>query len=226
MLKAKFSAGTQVVVKQGTADPDFPGVPLGGWVGTITKVDAKTAPVTYLIEWNQHTLDNMHPIFRKRCDRDGLEYKSMWLDENDIEPYQGQPVTIEQPTEITTKPLALTDEDDRIRMIMGLTSNDPLPEVEEEILLTYHKYLIENLSFPFKAEYCEETADGVRTHRIQVLQLLDPDEFDCDEFYGLFCEASEARRKVHIPLCEVEVKEKDSNYQLLSDYSYWFWNWR
>ena len=199
---------------------------MGGWVGTIRRVDAKESPPLYLIEWNRDTLDGMHPIFRKRCERDGLELESMWLAENDIELFQGQVVVIEQPTAIVTMPLSSDDQDDRIRIVMGLTHDDLVPDVDEATLLTYYRYLIENLSFPFDAEYHEETADGFIVHSVQVLGLLDPDEFECDEFYGLFCEAREGRRNLDVPLCEVEAKKKDPNHQLLSDYSYWFWNWQ
>jgi len=226
LVKAKFSVGSQVVVKQGTSDPDFPDIPLGGWVGTIRRVDAKKSPPIYLIEWNHDTLASIHPVIRKRCERDGLEFESMWLGENEIELYRGQAVAIEQPTDITPKPLSLNNQDDRIRIIMGLTSDDPIPDVEEATLLTYHQYLIENLVFPFDAEYLEETEDGYITYPVQVLRLLDPDEFDNDDFYGLLCEAREERCKLYIPLCEVEVKRKDPKYQLLSDYSYWFSNWQ
>jgi len=101
----RFDAGTQVRVKPGTTDPDFPDIPLGGWAGTVSEVDQKSAPPTYLIEWNKHTLDHMHPFFRKRCERDGLEPESMWLGEDDIGPDTGEPAVIEQPRSIVTRPL-------------------------------------------------------------------------------------------------------------------------
>jgi hypothetical protein len=58
-----------------------------------------------LIEWNRHTLDHMHPVYGKRCERDGLGLESMWLGEDDIEPDTGRPAVIEQPTSIVTRPL-------------------------------------------------------------------------------------------------------------------------
>src|SRR5579884_1159266 len=79
-------------VKLGTTDPDFPNIPLGGWAGTIRDVNQRSNPPIYLIERNRHTLDYMHPVYRKRCERDGLELESMWLGENDIEPDGSGPV--------------------------------------------------------------------------------------------------------------------------------------
>ena len=92
---ARFAAGAQVRVRPGTTDPDFPDIPLGGWAGTITEVDQRSAPPTYLIAWDRHTLDHMHAVYRKRCERDGLEPDSMWLGEDDIEPASGGPAVIE-----------------------------------------------------------------------------------------------------------------------------------
>src|SRR5512135_797995 len=62
--------------------------------------------ITYEIEWDRRTLDGMHPVYRKRCERDGLTPETMWLGEEDIEPDEGTPVPIEQPTEIRTPPLS------------------------------------------------------------------------------------------------------------------------
>jgi hypothetical protein len=101
---ARFAAGDQVRVRPGITDPDFADIPLGGWAGTITEVDERSAPPTYLIGWNQRTLEHMHPVYRKRCERDGLGLESMWLGEDDLEPDTGEPAVIEQPGEICTRP--------------------------------------------------------------------------------------------------------------------------
>ncbi|MCY2992374.1 MAG: hypothetical protein NTY19_31490 [Planctomycetota bacterium] len=81
----RFAVGDRVRVKYGTADPDFPDIPLGGWAGTITEVSDDGKSHLYLIEWNQFTLDHMPSIFRKRCDRDGLELEESRLGEEDLE---------------------------------------------------------------------------------------------------------------------------------------------
>ena len=185
----KFSVGTKVRVKYGIPDPDFPDIPLGGWAGTITEVHRANRFTTYLIEWNQSTLDNRHPIFQKRCERDGLDEDSSWLAEEDLEADVGEPVPLEQPTKIITRPLSKTDQDDRIRAIFGLTSDDPLPEANGENLLTYHGHLASNLSFPFQAAYWQETGPfQSRKYKVSVERLVSVDDYYPSEGHGLFCE--------------------------------------
>ena len=136
----RFLVGDKVRVKTGVIDPDFPDIPLGGWSGTITEVEQADDEITYDIKWNKRTLNGMHAIYRKRSDRDGLELQSMWLNEEDIEPDDGTPVSIEQPTQIKTPPLSEKDQDDRVRMALGLTHDDPLPDVSRKTLLAYYRY--------------------------------------------------------------------------------------
>jgi hypothetical protein len=184
---ARFTTGTMVRVKPGITIPDFEDIPLGGWAGTIQDVDQRSAPPTYLIEWNRHTLNHMHPVYRKRCERDGLELESMWLGEDDLEADSGGPALIEQPTSIVTRPLNPKNEDDRVRIALGLTSDDPLPEVDEDTLLSYHRYLAAHLTFPFESKGEPEHGPSPT---IKITGLSDPEgEPGIEEMYGLFCEA-------------------------------------
>ena len=107
-----------VQVKPGVTDPDFSDLLLGGWVGTIKEVEAGGSP-NYLVAWNSHTLQNAHPVFRDRCDKEGLDIEEMLLGEEDLEPDTGLPVPMEQPTNIVTKPLSPNDEGNRLRAIQG-----------------------------------------------------------------------------------------------------------
>ena len=219
----KFSVGDAVRVKLGVTDPDFPDIPFGGWAGTIAEVEEDNPP--YLIQLNERTLQSIHPIYYKRCERDGLEADQVWMLEEDLEPDVGDPVEIEQPTNIVTKPLDMNDQDDRIREVFGLTSDDLLPESDAASLLAYYKYLAANLSFPFEAKYAfKPRAFETKTCAITVLGLLDPEAFDGDD-YGLFCQARREDEQIELPLTEVEVGKGTSNRRLIKDYSYWFVNW-
>jgi hypothetical protein len=223
---ARFMAGAQVRVRPGTTDPDFPDIPLGGWAGTVREVDPRSASPTYLVLWNRHTLEHMHPVYRKRCERDGLELDSMWLGEADIELDTGGPAVIEQPTAIRTRPLSEKDQDDRVRLALGLTSDDPLPEVGEATLLAYYRFLAAHLSFPFEASWSQESdLFRERKHAVTVTGLSDTeDDSWVDETYGLLCRAQAGGRVIDVPLAECEPWKGSPNRQLLKDYAYWFWN--
>ncbi len=213
----RFKAGDKVRVKPGVTVPDFEDIPLGGWTGTITTVDGEEEPITYDIKWDKKTLGAMHPVYRNRCERDGLELSSMWLGEEDIEPDDGTEVPIEQPTQIKTLPLSEKDQEDRVRMALGLTHDDPLPEVSEETLLIYYRYLASKLRFPFKAK--TETGDTP----LMVSRLIDPGEYDSEE-EGLLCEVKYRGKSGIVPLAELE--NASGNKKLVDDYAFWFVNWR
>src|SRR3954468_23322063 len=99
----RFESGMKVRVKHGVRDPDFPDIPLGGWAGAVKEVEQAEDPTTVLVAWDRATLRDMHPVYKKRCERDGLELESMWLGDEDLEPDDGKPVPLEQPTSIITK---------------------------------------------------------------------------------------------------------------------------
>ena len=71
-VSPKFAVEEKVHVKPGTIDPDFPDVPVGGWSGTIIEI-GRRQPRTYLMKLSQETIRSVHPIYRKRCVRDGLD---------------------------------------------------------------------------------------------------------------------------------------------------------
>lgn len=221
---AIFSVGNQVRVKPGTTVPDFEDIPLGGWAGRIGEVDQRSNPPTYSVVWNRHTLNIVHPVFRNRCERDGLTLESMWLAETDLELDNGEPPSIEQPTRITIRPLSKNNQDDRIRAIFALTSNDPLPPANLENLRRYARFLKSQLSFPFQAKYFVGNSIFQQTeYLVTVVGLLDAD--DCDEEDGVLCEVAERSEFIELPVADLEVRRDRHNRQLVEDYSYWFGNW-
>ena len=110
-------------------------------------------------------------------------------------------------------------------MVFGLTSNDPLPEVDDETLETYQQYLAANLTFPVEAEHGAEYG---HPEKVKVTGLGDPDEEPpyIDDKYGLLCDARMDHRKVVLPVGELEVTKGKANRQLIEDYCSWFWNYR
>ncbi len=213
----RFQVGNKVRVRQGLHDPILTETHLGGWSGTIKEIERFEDEITCEIEWDKRTLDGMHPVHRKSCERDGLETETMWLDEEYIEPDDGTPVPIEQPTKIKTPPLSMDDENDRIRATFGLTLDDPLPDVSRKTLLACYRCLAANLKFPFKAK---SESDGMS---LTVSRLIDPKEYELDEEEGLLCEARDRQESFPVPLSELD--DAVENRKLVGDYGYWFWNW-
>jgi len=221
---ARFAVGDAVRVRSGIPDPEYPDVPLGGWAGKITGVQEGDPPL-YDIHWSQETLRLMHPIYRKRCERDGLDFEEMRLGEDELEADAGGPVILEQPTKIVTPPLSMKDQDDRIRAVFGLTSDNLLPEVDEDSLCTYYKYLAAKLKFPFAATWTREAGPKDVTEKVTVLALSgSEDDPWIDDMYGILCKARMVRGKSDLPLCEIEKVKGEPNKQLAADYAYWFWN--
>ncbi len=136
----QFNVGDKVRVSSGVSDPDYDDLTIGGWAGTIAAVQNGTPP-TLLVRWSKQTLKKQSPIYRKRCERDGFDGSEMWLVEGDLEPDVGGPITIEPPNNVATRPLSVNDQDDRIRAVFELTSDDPLPEADDESIVVYYKYL-------------------------------------------------------------------------------------
>ena len=101
----------------------------------------------------------------------------------------GEPVPMEQPTQIVTRPLDKGNQDDRIRAIFGLASDDPLPNTNGENLCTYHAYLTAHLTFPFPAIYWKETGP-FQSHKciVNVEALVALDDYYPEQDYGLLCE--------------------------------------
>jgi hypothetical protein len=224
-----FAVGNKVRVRPGVADPDFPDIPLGGWVGKVEDVAPHLSPPTVLVAWNRVTLKQMHPIFRHRCERDGLDEERMWLNEDELEPYDGSPVVVEQPTQIIPRPLNPDEREDRIRAVFGLTSDENLPLTDHDSFCEYHRYLAQRLVFPFPAAIRPYDGSPVSGDGFLILGLLPAD--DQDPVAGLVCEVrrerrpgdtiDECNRRFDVPLIAIAVAESSSNGQLIDDYTFW-----
>jgi hypothetical protein len=220
----RFQAGDRVRVKEGTRDPDFADFPLGGWAGVVHAVDPENQPPMYEVVWNDATLKLSDPVYEQRCERDGLDSKRIWLTEDCLVPDSGGPLSMEIPRDLTPRPLRLFDQEDRIRDILGLTSDEPLPSAGEEELELYHGFLAERLSFPFQAEVWVQSGPFAgRMQRVTIHRMLGPSEEGTSR-NGLLIEASLGEERVVIPLCDLEAGADSPHRRMLQDYAYWYLN--
>ena len=220
--KATFAKGEEVRVKSGIVHAQYPDIPLGGWVGKITRI-AWLTPVGYEVRWARATLDRAHPVYRKRCQRDEIDADTYWLEEGEVEAasVERQP-EIEQPTNLITRPLSEDSPEDRIRMVFGLTSDDPLPPINNQTQRRYLAFLKAHLSFPFKAEYAAASVLGSdASEEVTVVGFASKSPIDPDD--GIVCQAQKLRHTFDVPLSNIHVMEDDPNFQYVEDYTYWLW---
>jgi hypothetical protein len=223
----RFKVGDKVRVKSGVRDPDFPDMPLGGWSGTITEIIEHEGQINCVFKLDGRTLASIHPIYKQRCEIDGLDYKIMGLGQEDIELDDGVSCPIEQPTAIVPRPLSPDDEDDRVRMVFGLTHDDFLPEVNEKNQHTYGRYLLAHLTFPFRAQYRPgRRRSSGKPVPLTVTGLCDLDRYEVEDRYGLIGVGKEPGGPVAFPLTEIEGIEDETNRRLIEDYAYWLANFQ
>jgi hypothetical protein len=122
---------------------------------------------------------------------------------------------------------AADDPQGRIRAILGVGGDEPVPRVRLEALRKYHAYLAANLAFPFEGRL----SDPIGPHRdtrspLSVVRLMDPvREYAPEEMYGLICKAVQNDERIELPLDRIDVAGDGPNRQLLEDYRYWVRNW-
>jgi hypothetical protein len=221
-----YAVGAHVRVKHGIRDPNYPDMPLGGWAGTVVERDTISPSPTYLVEWDADTLKHMHPVFRNRCERDGLDETNSWLGEEDLELDAGDPPHMEQPTDIRARALNPTIQEDRIRAIMQLTSDDAWPAINDANLRRYYDYLAANLTLPLAVEYVDPglgfplASRSAQSPPLQIVELLPPKAGVRSG--GLICAVQLGDQRQELPLSDLESVRKGQPWQLLADYAFWF----
>lgn len=208
-----------VGVKPGVTDPDYADMPLGGWTGVIRDADLKATPRSYCVEWSAATLAQMHPLHRRRCERDGFEFETMWLPESALQEHHGEPVVIEQPANLSESDIDPGAVGDRVRSVFGLPIDAAFPDVNEESLKRYHRHLRSKLAFPFLAVVTLEDDDDPIP--LLVMGLVDADEIDMER--GIECTAqAQVHGALAVPLAAITTPHPH-NRPLIADYTNWYY---
>ena len=216
--KPMFAKGDRVRVKAGVACPSSPDLPLGGWTGEVVSVhDSWDSEPSYIVRWSEETLQNAHPVYRKRCERDGRCFDEGWLNQTELEPDPGGPLSIEQPTQILTRPLSPKRQNDRIRTVFGLTTDDAIPVPDEATCRQYEEHLAGAIAFPLEAWYV-----GGPLGRPRPVTVLRP--LECDPSAGARRAPFEVRdheQTFPCPLLGLDISKKSPAFQALNDYYCW-----
>lgn len=69
---AKVGSGTKVRVKEGVEMPEFSGLSIAGWEGTVLETQGKGPDQNIILEWSQTSLDQMPQAYKDHCESQGL----------------------------------------------------------------------------------------------------------------------------------------------------------
>lgn len=222
----KFSVGQLVQVNDGVLCADFDGLPLGGWVGKITKAGHYRGKAVYDLKWTRETLDAAHPIYETLAEEYNLHHDVYGgLREDELHLHQNGPTNLADPGDVSRfyeRPLSPDTDRDRLRMVFGLKPLDPIPEADAELLQQYWQFLSKRLTFPFKAVYMQETEWSYRKKPFTCTQIDDPKN-DGDDMHGLFCRGKRPDgSRLICPLRDVDpIGLPKDQQEILSDYCEW-----
>ena len=137
---ARHPVGDRVWVRHGVTNTS---IPTCRWGAGRARLPRSAAGGMYTVHWDHETLDRRPPGPREGAVRTGTgwTWRNVGWRRTTWSPIRGGPPCIEQPLEIVPRPLSKENQDDRVRMVFGLSSDDLLPEANEESLETYYAYL-------------------------------------------------------------------------------------
>lgn len=115
---------------------------------------------------------------------------------------------------------------ERVAKIFQMGEGEDPPAVNARTLETYYDYLRNNIRFPFFGVFSEQREQNSVYHPVEVLAIMDPDESEELDKYGLLTEVLIEGQKAKMPLAEIVINQGDPNYDLVEDYCVWYWSER
>jgi len=232
--------GNCVTVKNGIKSSDSEKQLKEGWTGRIVKIEGSILT----IELDSITLSELKEDYIIDSLMNGFEYKLICRKTDEVEivnPRDSQEDTLRKQIEINAQ-YSIDEEEKRIYHI--LNSEDL--SVNDENLLKYLDYLKVNLKIPCILTGSEDfdweepyILGGWNKKEYEKLKKTNPSYTDDFEFIKLEEEYDDWKgihanvkrisdKKVFaIPLWDLKViDKKDSNFQIVSDYSSWMTNYR
>lgn len=224
----RLQCGDVVHVKPGTPHPIYPDLPMGGWSGTIGRIQKhKRLPLRRCwVQFFKSTTDRLHPVYedRERRDNDYCDLWDNWVPDDRLELGEVSSEMIEQPH---LPAWAEKAGDRQVRALFGLDPDDPYPDCEPATWQTWYRFLSEYLPLPrLLAEDVDED-DESYGKRLILERLLLPDELPADypadeDRHGVYGEIASEEETFAVSLHELNLPGEDPCDNLLRDYAHWF----
>ena len=237
-----YAVGSFVQVNDDVMDYNWDDLPLGGWVGEVTKIHREAGGPKYDVRWTAETLAKCHPVYKALAELEGLRIDEFdKLAEEELHTFTGGEVILVDPVDVsqyTDRPLDTEDHCDRLRMIFDTKPLEWFPmlgdseDEDDKLLRRYYDHLSEHLVFPFEAQYVIRRGNQRVKYAITVEKLIDPDivkAADRDDSARLYCSGTDSNGQlIETPLQKVACDHMPQK-QLLDDYRSWigeiFFDW-
>ena len=214
--KLKLKTGQSVKAKDGTLCPDNEKYDLSGWQGRIFEIDDDLVG----INWDSVTLKSMPAEYIIESEKDGLDWSTMYLNEDEIEPATARD-SLEDTDAAREKLereyywLDFGAEGEIIQSVVDSAESDS----ELDIMKSWHQFLKKNLVFPFEAVVVEYQSKGPLKQGDKI-SVLDIEIFD--DLYGVIISCRKGRKKYSFPLVDLETADK--NKENVEAYRTWLSN--
>lgn len=224
-MNLKFKIGDNVIVKQGTKEPDLEEFEIGGWQGRVVDIDANSDRENTLItiEWDSLTLNRIPANYIQQSENDGYDWQIMTLYDSDLEKTtakDNEGNVRKTQEELSNKYYwtSLGEEGKRISKVLEKVN----PQDEMKCLQAWVEYLDQELTFPVESIAMDSEANSFvkEGNKMKIIALP-----HFEEMYGIIASIRIGRKKYGYPLCYIEVIDHTSkNFQLIKDYRTWFAN--
>lgn len=211
--------GACVRVRPGVKDPDYESFSMEGWQGIVIEY-IKNDPgeleedeewvheESVHIRWDSVTLAEMPPKMIEECLDDGLDFETICLSIEDVEPAEPR----DKPGDAEARAAALRDENIKYPCI--LTGAEDFSWEEP--------YLFGSFSQKEYNELKKRRPSYTDRYNLKSLEGI-------DDLRGILVKVKRIgdKKSFILPLWDLKTAErKDPNHQLIDDYSYWMSNYR
>lgn len=219
--RLNLKIGDSVMVNTGVKDPDS-GIEIGGWQGRIRELEEDEHGHTVLcVSWDSLTLRDMPKPYVEESEVAGFDWQNYYLGVEDVTPVQSRDSQHDVTRAVDEMARnvgwsSLGEEGRRIQQVLAGIDD------EWEAFRAWEKYLHESLSFPFKAQVSEpQESERLREgDKVTVVNIS-----GLDDLYGIITGIRHGAEELDVPLCDLEVVEKNSsNKEVVRDYAVWYAN--
>lgn len=215
-----FKKGDTIRVKPIFIDEDTE-TDLSGFHGIVHEINHHENDISVEITWDATSLRKLPSEYIRTCEIEGYSWTSYFFLEQDIELVPSQPS--DESAEKVIEELEYEhrfDHDGNTEFLEELLGDC---DDEYEEFEAWQTFLTEKLKFPIIMKVTPDMEPG----RVRVGDEIKAFEIDdlVDDMRGIFVNGKHHTGTVMLPLCDLEVKDKESEaYSLVYMYVVWFAN--